>query len=182
MLLDTRPPSILFEDASDDIMTPASKGRSKDGAERSESGDESSGATSEHTSKDKSSSDEDLAAMKPEIIQRKLISEVESIYSISKRHLQLLTSQQRVTLRGTGSRSDSCRSLSMSSFSKADGGKANSSQSHTPSRRRAQVQCVDDGESETEVMPKPTGKPPTKRDLNRAREVFPFMLLCITYC
>jgi hypothetical protein len=78
-LLDTRPASISPEDIDDDIP-PAAKGRPKNGAEPSESGDESVGPASEDVSKNESSSEEDLTAMKREMIQRKLMSEVKNLY------------------------------------------------------------------------------------------------------
>jgi hypothetical protein len=71
----------------------------------------------------------------------------------------------------------------MTLYSKASSGKASSSRSHTPSHHRAQVQDINDKEaqeSENEAIPevpKLKGKPPTKRDSNRAREVYLFILL-----
>jgi hypothetical protein len=196
-LLDTRPASISSDDIDDDITRPAEKGRPKNdaprgkpknGAEPSESGDETSSPSRREDSEEESSSEnEDLTAMEPETIRKKLMSEVNPL--ITKWHPAfiitdfLLTSRQRVSLRGASGHSDSRNSSPTSLYSKANGGKASSSRSRTPSHRQAQVQDIineETRESGSEVIPevpKPKGKPPTKRDLNRAREVFPFILL-----
>jgi hypothetical protein len=93
IFVDTRPAFISPEDSNDDIIPPAPKGRPKNGAEPSESDDESSGCsgrTSDHVSRSESSSDEDLTAMKRDMIQSKLTSEVKYFLSLAE-HLQLLT-------------------------------------------------------------------------------------------
>jgi len=87
-LLDIRPASIPSEDGNNDTTPSAPGGRPENHAqaeplEGGDDADENSGptwTTLGQTACDKSSSEEDLTAMKPDTIQKKLMSEVEHFY------------------------------------------------------------------------------------------------------